>query len=1181
MDQLSPLDSTWLLFSAFLVMTMQIGFCMLEAGLVRQKNGINVAFKNLTDFVVSAIVFWAIGFGVMFGASVGGWFGSSAFFVSHDLGIAAFFLFQMTFCSAAATIVGGALAERTRFGGYIAISVLMAAVIYPVAGHWVWGGVLSGEASGWLGKLGFIDFAGSTVVHSVGGWMALAAALIVGPRIGRFGGESTKLRGSNYPVATVGVFLLWFGWFGFNGGSTLGYDTSIGPVLVNTSLSAAMGCMTMVLFAYTRNKQPDIGACLNGTIAGLVAVTAGAHLFDASDAVLVGILGALTCHGATQLLAKYQVDDVVGAFPAHACAGIVGTLLVAILGDPSGFANGYGPLAQLGVQAVGVLAIALWAFGVGYAALLGINKLSPLRVSAEAEEVGLNVAEHNASTDLAELLDEMGAQRRTGDFSNRVTVEQYSDVSLVANEYNRVLSRVEEEITQREDAFERLKAASHFQFIFEHTSEGIVQFAVDGSIMQANPAAADILGYLSPEELIERTGYWLSSHAWSDRSKHEEAITRLTHRGLVQDVELEFDRFIDDRRGYLKLSVRRIRAAENNDGSQRDASYLASIVDMSEQRANARLMAEKNAAEEANKAKSAFLANMSHEIRTPLNGVTGMLELLKRTELDQRQGRYVQIADASARSLLSVINDILDVSKIEAGKLELETVEFNLPELLADVVDMFAPQASTRGLELINMLDPGLPARVKGDPERLRQILVNLLGNALKFTESGTVTLICRDTAATGELSDLEFIVKDTGCGIAKKDAKRLFEPFTQADDSTTRKYGGTGLGLSITRRLVELMHGDISVDSELGKGTSFIIKLKLPIGHTQGVDFPTVLSPELKGLRVLAVDDHLVNLELLEDLLGPQDLLVDRALNGRAALELLEKAHNSGNQYDLVLLDFHMPGMDGHALARRIRANPDYQSIKLMLLTSIDQAIQAQDQHALDIAGVIVKPLRASRLFDALNEILAGSTPGAHKPSTGDADVRHIDVSTKTTSRHELPPAAPQNTPASVPLQQVLTDAQGSSASATPAGASPPADATAESTALSGLTVLVAEDNPVNQIVTEELVSSLGATVEIVEDGKQAIARLAEGGVDMVLMDCAMPVMDGFAATRVWRKIEQDRKLARMPIIAVTANAIVGDRERCLKAGMDDYVTKPISPAALEAAMSDIATSEGFKRAS
>ena len=324
MNDLSLFDTSWILLCAFLVTAMQIGFCMLEAGLVRQKNSINVAFKNLMDFVIAGLIYWAVGYGLMYGTGhASGLFGTDFFMKNHTDGEGAFFLYQLVFCSAAATIVGGALAERTRLSGYLIISAMVAAFIYPLIGHWVWGGILNNGEPGWLAARGFIDFAGSTVVHGTGGWLALAAVIIVGPRIGRFDSQN-KLRGSNYPVATVGVLVLWFGWFGFNGGSLHRFDATVSAILVNTSLSAAAGGFSLLLWAWVRDKKPDIVASINGTIAGLVGVTAGAHLYEASSAVLVGVIAAIACGLATRLLERLKIDDVIGAWPAHAVAGCCG-----------------------------------------------------------------------------------------------------------------------------------------------------------------------------------------------------------------------------------------------------------------------------------------------------------------------------------------------------------------------------------------------------------------------------------------------------------------------------------------------------------------------------------------------------------------------------------------------------------------------------------------------------------------------------------------------------------------------------------------------------------------------------------------------------------------------------------------------------------------------------------------
>ncbi len=1153
MIEFTPLDTTWLLFSAFLVMTMQIGFCMLEAGMVRQKNNLNVAFKNLVDFIVAALVYWGAGYALMYGASVNGWFGDTGWLVASRDTNPAFLLFQLTFAGAAATIVGGAVAERTRFVGYVVMSALIAGVLYPVAGHWVWGGALEGAPTGWLGQLGFIDFAGSTVVHGVGGWMAFAAVLVIGPRIGRFAprgaGEAAgadaprPLRGSSYATATVGVLVLWFGWFGFNGGSAIGTDANIGSVVMNTTLAAAGGGLTLVLLAFVRDAKPDITACLNGVLAGLVAVTAGAHLYETTDAVLVGVAGAAVAALAARLLVRLRVDDVIGAFPVHACAGIAGTLLVAVFGNPSGF-GGRSALEQLGVQALGVGAVALWAFGAGYITLYLLNAVLPLRVSAEDERMGLNVAEHGASSDLVELLEDMGAQRASGDFSRPLTVEPHTEIGLIAGEYNRVAERVRSEIGEREHALARLRSASQFQFIFEHTHEGIVQFALDGRLLQANPAAARILGYASAQDLVERAGDLLQGVAWHDGAAYRAMTDRLAARGLVQDVELDFHRLVDDREGHVEMSVRRIDPPEPEPGADQDghpppaATYLASLVDVSERRANASLAIQVDEAQAASRAKSEFLANMSHEIRTPLNGVTGMLELLSRTSLDARQERYVRIAGASANSLLSVISDILDVSKIEAGRLDLESVEFDLPELLGDVIDMFAPQASGKRLELVARIEADVPHRVVGDPERLRQVIVNLLGNAVKFTEAGSIALSCRlgPDGVDADAADLRLSVRDTGIGIEPDAIDALFEPFVQADGSTTRRFGGTGLGLSISRQLVGLMGGTIGAESEPGRGTAFHVALMLPLGTSIAVNGEPGLPLELGGVRTLAVDDHVVNLELLKDLLEPQGLVVGRVTNAEAALQELARALDDDEPYELALLDYHMPGMNGYELARRIRARPELDDLALVMLTSIDQSLPASERESLRIAGHILKPLRASRLYDTIAEVMgSGERSAAPGP--------------------DEPGASTRAGAAEVPLEDLLADALGGRAVAA---------TRAEPGSLEGRVALLVEDNAVNQVVSEEMLSLLGLRVVTVDDGRAALERLAESDFDVVLMDCQMPVMDGFDATRAWRERENAEARPRLPIVALTANAVTGDRERCLAAGMDEYMTKPVTPEVL-----------------
>lgn len=435
-------DVIWVLIAAALVMLMQGGFTLLESGLVRAKNSINVAIKNVVDFCLSGAMFWILGFGIMFGASRNGWFGTTGFTPNGENftpWLMAFFLFQLVFAGTATTIISGAVAERMRFGGYLIVSILVTSLIYPVVGHWIWGGLESGTRVGWLAQRGFIDFAGATVVHSVGGWMSLAAVLVIGPRIGRFDGSSTPLRGHNLVLASLGVLLLWFGWFGFNGGSELGLTEDIPLIMVNTMLSGAFGGLIAVALSWILLRRPAVEVLINGVLAGLVAITASANIMTVSSAVIIGVVAGIICVMLNLLLQVLRIDDAVSAFPVHAGAGVWGTLAVALLGDPAKWETGLTRTEQLSIQALGAGATFLWAFGVGFCLLWLINLIIRFRVSEEAELMGLNLSEHNAQNDVVMLLEQMETQRQTGDLSLRATVEPYTEIGQIAAQYNRVL----------------------------------------------------------------------------------------------------------------------------------------------------------------------------------------------------------------------------------------------------------------------------------------------------------------------------------------------------------------------------------------------------------------------------------------------------------------------------------------------------------------------------------------------------------------------------------------------------------------------------------------------------------------------------------------------------------------------------------------------------------------------
>ena len=466
------LDILWILICAALVMLMQAGFSCLESGLVRSKNSINVAAKNFADFCLSSVIFWVFGFGLMFGTTIGGLFGTSGFFFGEEATpwLMAFFIFQLGFCGTATTIVSGAVAERMRFGGYLIVATIISGVIYPFVGHWVWASAAGFEAEGWLEQMGFIDFAGSTVVHSVGGWVSLAAIIIIGPRIGRFGKNAVPIHGHDLPFVTLGVFLLWFGWFGFNGGSALGLTAAVPTIIVNTVISGAFGGMVALALSWLLNGRTDVTVIMNGSLAGLVGITASAHIMTPMASVAIGSIAALFMYGTLLLLERFEIDDVVGAVPVHLAAGIWGTLAVAIFADPATWGTELGRWDQFMVQATGVGATFVWAFGVGFILLWLINRWIPLRIDPQGEMSGLNIAEHGASTEILDLLNAMNEQCKENDFSQPVSVEPHTEIGQIAHQYNKVLADINKKQAKLETATKILQKQSQSLQLLQDTA---------------------------------------------------------------------------------------------------------------------------------------------------------------------------------------------------------------------------------------------------------------------------------------------------------------------------------------------------------------------------------------------------------------------------------------------------------------------------------------------------------------------------------------------------------------------------------------------------------------------------------------------------------------------------------------------------------------------------------------
>jgi signal transduction histidine kinase/DNA-binding response OmpR family regulator len=536
----------------------------------------------------------------------------------------------------------------------------------------------------------------------------------------------------------------------------------------------------------------------------------------------------------------------------------------------------------------------------------------------------------------------------------------------------------------------------------------------------------------------------------------------------------------------------------------------------------------RQAAEDANRAKSQFLANMSHEIRTPMNGIIGMNDLLLATALDDTQRHYAHTVGQSSEMLLAVLNDILDIAKIESGKLELESYAFNLRECVEGVVTLYAEHAQEKGLELVYRIDREVPLHVRGDPVRLRQILTNLVNNAIKFTERGEVCVEvgprhdgadANDGAgdAQAQFCVPHFSVRDTGIGISVQAQRDLFQPFVQADASTTRRYGGSGLGLAICRQLVSMMGGEISVSSAPGVGSVFAFTVTLQIDPAAEQRSLTI-EQRLHGSRVLVVDDNATNREILQKEVASWGMRVDTAVNGLRALDMLRDAAAKSDPYRLGLIDMSMPVMDGIELAQAVKSDAALVHTPLIMLTSVGFAGELSRARAAGVDLYLSKPVRESDLYNAINSLMADYGQG-EAPDAADAQ-----------DPHEGSAAMP---------------ARGAQRR-----------------------VLLAEDNANNQKVALAMLKACNVTADLAHDGAQAVAAHARTGYAMILMDCQMPVMNGFDAIRSIRTADEEARRPRTPIIAVTAEALHGARERCLEAGFDDYLAKPYHLQALKQLM-------------
>ncbi len=688
---------------------------------------------------------------------------------------------------------------------------------------------------------------------------------------------------------------------------------------------------------------------------------------------------------------------------------------------------------------------------------------------------------------------QQGAERiGAGNLDSVIEMHRSDEIGSLADSFNEMTAHLKQNRLQLEEM------ANKYRGIFENASEGIFQSELGGQLLTANVAMAHMLGYDSGKELCDSIS---ADGLYVNQGEREHMLALLNQEGRIQNHELIFKRK-DGGTVWVELSAHLIREAGG-------ATVIEGIVhDISERLEREKAERERQAAELASQAKSEFLANMSHEIRTPMNAVIGMTDLALRTPLTPKQKDYLTKIRTSSRSLLGIINDILDFSKIEAGKLSIEHVEFQLQEVIENTASMVSHRAAEKGLELLMSIADGVPCSLRGDPLRLGQVLLNLANNAVKFTQKGEVALrvelddspttACGSADATDKVR-VRFTVSDSGIGIENDKLDMLFESFTQADGSTTRKFGGTGLGLAITKRLVEMMEGRIEVSSEVGKGSVFVVHLEIE-RQEQEHEYLVPEQEGVSGLRVLVADDNDHARDILSEMLESFRFHVETAASGDEALSILRTAEQP---FDLVLMDWKMPGLDGVQTTRRIREESRFNRLPLVIMVTAygreDVVEQAKD---VKINEFLDKPVNPSHLFDTIIKVFGKELAQSREHEALDAG-RHMDQ-------------------------------------------------------LAGARLLLVEDLTINRQVAQEILENAGMVVDEVENGQEAVDALRNKGTyyDAVLMDVQMPVMDGLEASRY---IRDELGLKELPIIAMTAHAMESDRIRCLEAGMNEHVAKPI----------------------
>ena len=1099
----------WIIVAALLVFLMQAGFLLIEAGSVRAKNATNVAQKNVSDMIICIACYSLVGFGLMYGMSFGGYIGMGGVKTAlQDRGEwPQLLIFNLAFCAVVATIVSGAVAERMKIGAYFVSTAVIALLVYPVFGHWVWGNTIITSNLAYLANLGFVDHAGGIAIHALGGFYALAAIIVLGARQGRFdeSGKVLPISGYSPVLALSGALILFVTWIPFNTGSlTPGTQLFADAALATVIAGAAGGLAGKTIGYFLQSKTFDPTASFNGILGGLVAVTSGVIFLGPFGAFAIGIIGGgaaiLSNH---VILYKFKIDDPVGVVGVHAIAGALGAVMFPIFAIrtlPAG-----SMMDQVFAQSFGLLACVAWAFTTGFIVFRFLKAVGKLRVSLAEEHLGLDIGEHvpNLSREHIEAGYEASQKAQASQLSLTGAVAPQG--AIAGSEIGLALSVMSDENKRLNE--EAIIRSAMFTEAIESLSDGLIIYDGDHNIVEFNSAYKDIMEAAKAECRIGMT-----------RRDH---ITSLQKIGVPIEGQQTDSTSVAEKKFALGDAhyIHRSRLIPSG-------GAVATIMDVTE------IQDALGKSELAKKAKSEFLANMSHEIRTPMNGIIGMTEVLRRSELNARQKQFVDTISSSGSALMTIINDILDFSKIEAGKVVLNPVPFVLRDSIEDVTTMLSSSASEKNLEVLVRVQPDLPATYVGDVGRFRQVMTNLVGNALKFTHFGHV-LVDVSGAPNAQGVDLVIRIEDTGIGIAPDQIGDVFQKFKQVDGTTTREYEGTGLGLSITSNLIELMGGKISVESVLGKGSIFTIEISLP-SH-EDLKAVSQIPVEIIGATILIVDDNTVNRNILREQIKHWKCRSVAVESASKALKVLENARLKGIKIDLIISDYQMPGMNGEDFHTSVQARSETASIPFVMLTSINEDRLISRMEKKGVGAILTKPTRSSHLFDTLTQCILASQSTAHTPIKAKMD---------------LSPARQASRPNPLPVLETKV---------------------AEKTEQDifhkprGLDVLVAEDNETNQIYIKYIMEELGLTFKIVPTGRAAVDFWRSENPSLILMDVSMPDMNGYEATQAIREDERKFNKVRTPIIAVTAHTLAGDEEKCLAAGMDDYLSKPVSIAGMQ----------------